>query len=92
MVRLKVEKTSFPVASFALFQFLNGAIKRDTWTTSGATQMEFQFLNGAIKRINVEKVGLEVSSFQFLNGAIKRKKRFALLLSILSISIPKWCD
>ena len=49
MVRLKVVNCDYYRFQF-LFQFLNGAIKRDRSLNASATGLLFQFLNGAIKR------------------------------------------
>ena len=52
----------------------------------------FQFQNGAIKSVNEMVFICTHSKFQFQNGAIKSSYIGERLLSLLRVSIPKWCD
>ena len=50
MVRLKVFDKTKAAFELTVFQFLDGAIKRDYWKDVKRFAELFQFLDGAIKR------------------------------------------
>ena len=71
MVRLKDGLVPNLAAFLLPFQFLNGAIKRNSFYGEEPDNILFQFLNGAIKSDSLGRAVQDLILFQFLNGAIK---------------------
>ena len=75
-----------------MFQFQNGAIKRNLEILHIGDSNTFQFQNGAIKSFRFSIYEREWNMFQFQNGAIKSCMPPASPISHILVSIPKWCD
>ena len=97
MVRLKVEIGKDLSNSTTIFQFLNGAIKRENNQVDVIMNSIFQFLNGAIKSFHLGKQYLALIIFQFLNGAIKRSHAISHIDLIINFNSSmvrlkgSWC-
>jgi len=87
MVRLKAAIAIFFFITIKLFQFLDGAIKRQKTAVKQLNYTKFQFLDGAIKRGRACKMAINSSEFQFLDGAIKSFS-IVFVIMFVFISIP----
>ena len=80
MVRLKVAVGIDQLGNATWFQFLNGAIKRNTRAVFKVYLSLFQFLNGAIKRPAMAQ--LEIVELHFNSSMVRLKARLIFIAAL----------